>query len=386
MIKNLFSVVSIKKLEIAFGLALFSFMLMHRSYLGLKEGLSLLPITILSLPVLIVFIWGVWLPRKKWVILLLLAVLFFYTGLRLYRGNANLLAEGDRDDAVVMLAQGLLDGKALNAERTFLDGAITTGPVSGVLVLPFVYFFGSNNVLSWILFALLLGAFYLRRGNFDSPLIGISMAVLVFYPRFNWCYWEAGEELLYGWVFIFPAVWIAGKMIAGATGHSLKYTVLLGVLLGLAVGVRIAYAIPVVFLLALLMFYGKAKQAFLAALIAMGVFFLSCLPYIVFSSPEQFFNELLFKVWLPRGKSGSPFLLVFVTITAFFSFKRKLNPAAGVILAAMAGHIYTGLFLIPWHIYYWILPIVFWLPDFGEWLGKRGIISFEADQYGRKKI
>lgn len=353
-----------KSIEILLGLCVFIWMLLHPSYLGTNEYKSLIIITILSLPTAIALCAGVWLNRKTWIVLLLIGLTILFLGIKAHRGNDHLLAEGDRDDAVVTLSQGLLDGEFTYDTLTFLNGPITTGPTSGLLALPSVALSGSNTLTSVALFLLLILALYKKHHQILLP---TSIAFIAFHNHFNWGYWECSEEILYGWAFLIPAISILEKYLLPGSKSMIPLSklLLIGILFGLAVGVRINYAIPVVLIGMIIFFRQQYKEAILLGIIALLTLIILSLPYIYLGGLDRFLSWIT-SIWLQR--QGIEIKFAIITSLLFLTWlqsKNNLSLSLVVVLSVILSQIFAGMFFKPFYTYFYIFPFLYWLP---EWI------------------
>jgi hypothetical protein len=115
----------ISDFEIIVCLGLFVFMILHQSY----RGGILTPITLLTLPYLSIFIYLLFnrnIERKLFNRYIFFGFLFFYIGLKIYRGMANIGTEGDRDDALYQSTVYFINGVYPYDIITFLGNDITT--------------------------------------------------------------------------------------------------------------------------------------------------------------------------------------------------------------------------------------------------------------------
>lgn len=364
--------ISQTQLESALALLIFLFMILHPAYLGLREAVDLTPILLFSLPVVVVFIFGFWISRKNFINGLLLTTLFFVTAIKFFRLNSNLGNGGDRDDHVFGMAQAVLNGDAHFPVMTFRNMPATAGPTSTVLSLPFVYFWNNVDVVSWLFLLMLLYYFFRRSQREDQgPWLGLSLGFLVFFPYLNWSYWESSEELMFGWAFLVPAtVMIARTQKDGPQG-SFRVSIGAGLLAGLAVGVRIAYVIPFLYLLLVLFFERRWKSAWIVGLSSIASFILISLPVVLRSSVEEYLFNWLIPVWLKYKNNGIGQSLVnigAVTLVALCSKRWKWDIRLGVIVTSAVGLLLVGFFFIKWEFYFWFLPILIWLPELVPWL------------------
>lgn len=317
-----------------------------------------------AFPLLVALLAGALLPRRHWVSLLTLAVASYYFALRLALGNVGLGTGGDRDDAVVIVAQSLLAGSYSPDLRPFTGNPITTGPVSGLLSLPFVALTGSDNVLSALLFLLLVGV--LRWRHSDGPLLPVSLAMFALFPTFQSDYLASNEELSYGWLFMLPAAHLAQR------AESARRAAAFGALCALAVGVRPSYAYAALFLAVYWAIGARRNLWLVAGLAGAGVLIAVTLPYALqvgYVRLAQGYVASYTSIGPAQaGTIGSALALLTPLILALLTRRLTLHLAWGVIAATMVGHLASHLLFVPFHLLYWAIPVLYWLPEAGRWL------------------
>ncbi len=369
------SKLSQSQLESALALSVFLFMILHPAYLGFREAVDLTPILLFSLPVVVVFIFGFWTSRKSFINGLLLTTLFFVTAIKMFRLDSNLGNLGDRDDHVFGMAQAVLSGGAHFPVMTFRNMPATAGPTSTVLSVPFVYFLNNVDVVSLPFLLMLLYYFFRRSQREDQgPWLGLSLGFLVFFPYLNWCYWESSEELMFGWAFLVPATLMIARALKDGPQGSPWILIAAGLLSGLAVGVRIAYVIPSLYLLLVLVFECRWKSAMVVGLSCIASFILISLPVVLRSSVEEYVFNWLIPIWFKYNNNGiGQSLLYFgsVMIVALCSKRWKWDIRVGVVVSSAVGMWLVGFFFLKWEFYFWFLPILIWLPEFGGWLARK---------------
>ncbi|MFC1853358.1 hypothetical protein ACFL27_24440 [candidate division CSSED10-310 bacterium] len=293
---------------------------------------------------------------------MLVAFSILYLGIRAYRGNDNLVGEGDRDNAVVMVASGLLNGNFVYSQSTQLGNVITTGPTSGLISAPSVALIGSNHLTSVILFLVLIFALYRKREQF---MLAVSIAYMVFHNHFNWGYWEGGDEILYGWFFLIPAVFLVEKLLKDNQKPGAKKLIMIGVLFGLSVGCRISYALPIGLIGMILFFRKYFVESITIGFVTLLSFVLVSLPYIYLGSPLEFW-EWLNGIWLHRRSEMYIMIMIVVILgLTFLQIKKNLPLSFFVVVTAMLGHFFANMFFVRWQTYYYMFPLLFWLP---EWI------------------
>ena len=360
-----FKIISTK--EILTALLFFAFMIIHPAYLGLgKKGLNLLFITLLTLPTLFLYFYAFMNPKTKretFNLLIVIAFFILFIGIKIYRGMDSIGKEGDRDDQLYQSINYFLKGIYPFDKPTFLNQPITCGLASIVLSLPFVKFF--NNINIFTIFVMVFIVFYLWKyveKTTARPILTLALTTMVFFPYFNWSYWESSEEILYGWPFLYLAVlifikdWINTKW--------LKFFCI-GILLGICGMVRINYAFPII---AVLFFIFKTHLRYslysLAGIIlAVSVF---SMPFFILNYRHFFSHYLWGSIMYARGNYEITFFVIIVFFELYLNIIRKLPLVNQVhiliALSTIVGYIYSGLLLVPWHVFNWMIPSLIALP------------------------
>lgn len=354
--------------EILIALLFFAFMIIHPRYLGLRnDGLSLLPVTLLTLPTLFLYLYVLInrkVKRETFNLLIVIAFFTLYLGIKIYRGMDSIGREGDRDDALYQSVYIFLQGVYPFDKGTFCcNPPITAGPASVLFSLPFVKFFNNINILSTLVMAFIVFYLwkYIERVSV-RPILTLALIVMVFHPYFNWCYWESSEELLYGMPFLYLAVLIFLKQWL-----CIKWPkfFIIGILLGISSMVRICYMLPAVMVLFLI--YRNSRRYLIYSIIGIVLTVsLFSLPFLILNYKHFLFHYLWGATLYQKGNFEIAFFVAIIFIWSYSKIIKNFPLASQahilIALAVITGHIYSGLLLIPWHVYYWMIPVLIAVP------------------------
>lgn len=354
--------------EIIAAFLFFVFMILHPRYLGGRhDGFSLLPITLLTLPTVFLYLYvsiNRKMKRETFNLLIVIAFFIFYLGIKIYRGMDSIGREGDRDDALYQSVNFFLQGIYPFDKPTFCcKPPITSGPSSVLLSLPFVKFFNNINILSAFVMAFIVFYIwkYIERVS-ARPILTLALIVMVFHPYFNWCYWESSEELLYGMPFLYLAVLIFLKQWIDIKW--LRFFII-GILLGISSMVRICYMLPAAMVLFLIFRNSRRYLIYSIIGIVLTVSLFS-LPFLILNYKHFLFHYLWGATLYQKGNFETAFFVAIIFIWLYSKVIKNFSQASQahilIALAVITGHIYAGLFLIPWHVYYWMIPTLIALP------------------------
>ena len=202
----------------------------------------------------------VFLGAPRWVcyailgvaLLLLLATFVFQIS------NGPQDRDSDRDEAVEIAAQALLDGQNPWARTTQRSTPITTGPASIILALPSVWWFHRVNELTFVLYIAFFA--FLLAGDLrceNDTFLSLGLFFLAgFFDFHHTLYWSL-DELYYAYVALVLA-WIAVRRRWFATA---------GACLAFAVGSRASYVLPV---FGFVCWYWFSRPASAGALLVLG--------------------------------------------------------------------------------------------------------------------
>ncbi|TAM37166.1 hypothetical protein EPN54_05200 [bacterium] len=359
---------SIGMREILIALLLFVFMIVHPRYLGLRgEALSLLPVTFLTLPSLFLYLYALVnrkIKRETFNFLIVIAFFILYVGIKLYRGMDSIGKEGDRDDALYQSVLYFLQGIYPFDKATFCQPApITCGPASVLFSLPFVFFFNNINIFPVFVMAFII--FYLWKyveKETGYPILTLALSVMVFFPYFNWCYWESAEDILCGWPFLYLSLFI---FLKGRIKTAWLRFFIIGILLGISCMFRISYLFPAAAVLFLIL-RNNLKYLAYSVLGAVLIVILLSLPFLVLNYKHFLSGYLWGTALYTRGNFEMLFFVIIVLFQLYCTVIRKLPLASQahilIALSAIAAYVYSGLLLIPWHVYYWMIPLLIALP------------------------
>ncbi len=259
----------------------------------------------------------------------------------------------DRDDGVEIAATMLMRGSNPWNERTQLNLAITTGPSSILLAVPFVALFGEINLLTFIMWAVFLifvlaGDLSLRNNSLTTIIMVLLLPLSGFLHTLHWSL----DELYYGAILL-PVLWVALRsnklIIAGLFGAFICF-------------VRLSYA-PVVVAAGLWWLLDRKRQVKDYLRIAAGGLLYVVAVVSVFwgiggddviannfwhNSQMQSLNDTSNIItkhlsnalgWFPAGPLGSMLIILpLIVISAVAMRRRVTHPFYHMSIAGLLGH------------------------------------------------
>jgi hypothetical protein len=258
----------------------------------------------------------------------------------------------DRDDGVEIAASTLMRGNNPWNERTQLNPAITTGPSSILLAVPFVALFGEINLLTFIMWTvflifILVGDVAYRNSCLATIILLLLFPLSGFLHTLHWSL----DELYYGAI-VLPVLWFALKrnklVIAGVVGAFICF-------------VRLSYA-PVVVAAGLWWLFERKREVKAYSKIAAGGISYVVAVVSVFgviggneffannfwhNSQMQSLNDttnIITNVlsnalgWFPAGPIGSMFIILPVIVISAIAMRSVPHPFYHMSIAGLLGH------------------------------------------------
>lgn len=188
---------------------------------------------------------------------------------------------------------------------------------------------------------------------------------MIFVPCFRWEFFEAGEEVIYGWMFIYMAVWLIHNQTV--IQKMFLKSVVIGILLGIAFMVRVSYMFPIAVIM-MLLFLENKKQAFVccAGIIMTSIIF--CLPFLLMDA-HHFITQFIGKVWLQKRNDYGVQMIVTFFILLFpicYFLKDRISRQSQyyILISAVVffSYLMTGFIGFLWHAIFWMTPLIIATP------------------------